>query len=114
MGSPLGPVLANIFMVSLEETLVPQLNQKMPVWLRYVDDTFTLISKGEVENVLNVLNNFHQSIKFTYESESSNEISFLDVKIKRFIGSSALKTDIYRKKIDTSIYINWRSFSPNV
>ena len=81
MGSPLGPVLANIFMVLLEETLVPALSQKMPVWLRYVDDTFTLIAKNELDNVLSVLNSFHQSITFTYEKEMSNEIAFLDVMI---------------------------------
>ena len=44
----------------------------------------------------------------------SEEISFLDVKIKRYAGSPNLKTDIYRKKTDTSIYINWNSFSPNI
>ena len=114
MGSPLGPVLANIFMVSLEESLVPGLNDKMPVWLRYVDDTFTLMAKGEVENVLNVLNNFHASIKFTYEKEISNQIAFLDVSIRRYTDSSSLKTDIYRKKTDTNIYINWNSFAPNI
>ena len=114
MGSPLGPVLANIFMVSLEESLVSGLNDKMPVWLRYVDDTFTLMAKGEVENVLNVLNNFHASIKFTYEKEISNQIAFLDVSIRRYTDSSSLKTDIYRKKTDTNIYINWNSFAPNI
>ncbi len=106
-------MLANIFMVSLEESLVPN-NQKMPVWLRYVDDTFTLIKRGEVANILNVLNGFHQSIKFTYEKESSNEISFLDVMIKRYDGNPTLQTNIYRKRTDTSIYINWKSFSPNI
>ncbi len=61
-----------------------------------------------------MLNNFHQSIKFTYEKEASDEISFLDVKIKRYTGNPTLKTDIYRKRTDTSIYINWKSFSPNI
>ena len=46
MGSPLGPVIANIFMSELERELVPKLNEKMFVWLRYVDDTFTIIKEG--------------------------------------------------------------------
>ena len=40
MGSPLGPVIANIFMVELERTLVPQSEGIIGLWYRYVDDTF--------------------------------------------------------------------------
>ena len=39
MGSSLGPVLANIFMVELERWVIPTLMNKMKCWTRYVDDT---------------------------------------------------------------------------
>ena len=110
MGSPLGPVLANVFMVHLEETLVPQQDNIMPLWLRYVDDTFTFIRKTEIQEVKGVLNNFHPNIKFTHEEEAENAIAFLDVKITR--KNDGLVTDVYRKKTDTNIYINWKSFAP--
>ena len=74
MGSPLGPVLANIFMVELENSLIPNLNDKLSLWYRYVDDTFSFIRKGEIGNVLNVLNSFHEDIKFTFEEEQDNSI----------------------------------------
>ena len=32
MGSPLGPVLSGIFMVELENSLVPTLNESMTLW----------------------------------------------------------------------------------
>ena len=32
MGSPLGPVIANIFMVELERTIVPQLEGTIDLW----------------------------------------------------------------------------------
>ena len=83
MGSPLGPVIANIFMVHLEELMLPRLATKMSSWYRYVDDTFTFIKDGEINAVLEALNSFHDDIKFTYESEIDNKISFLDVKISR-------------------------------
>ena len=51
MGSPLGPVIANIFMSELENDLVPQLGEQMSLWLRYVDDTFTFLKENEVENL---------------------------------------------------------------
>ena len=63
MGSPLGPVIANIFMSELEAELVPKLNDNISVWLRYVDGTFTFLKEEEIENVKNVLNNFHPKIK---------------------------------------------------
>ena len=111
MGSPLGPVLANIFMVSLENSLVNKLSDKMPLWFRYVDDTFTFIKKGEIEHVIEILNKFHKDINFTHEVESDNIISFLDVKVIRQ-ESGTFVTEVYRKATDTNIYINWKSFAP--
>jgi len=42
MGSPLAPVLANIFMWDFEEKWVMKNINKPTIWFRYVDDTFTL------------------------------------------------------------------------
>ena len=38
MGSPLVPILANIFMVELERNLIPVLKYHLSCWKRYVDD----------------------------------------------------------------------------
>ena len=111
MGSPLGPVIANICMVKLEKSLVPNLTEIMPLWFRYVDDTFTFIKTGEIENVKNILNNFHQDIKFTHEVEENKSISFLDVKITRNEEGSFI-TEVSRKESDTNIYLHWKSFAP--
>ena len=35
-GSPLGPVIAGIFMVELERSLLPKLSSYMTYWKRYV------------------------------------------------------------------------------
>ena len=42
MGSPLGPVLANIFMCSFEEKWVADVDSRPSIWFRYVNDTFAL------------------------------------------------------------------------
>ena len=43
MHSPLGPVLADILMVELENKLVPTLTDYMKFWKRYVDDTICFV-----------------------------------------------------------------------
>ena len=111
MGSPLGPVLANIFMVDLEEALIPTLSDKLSLWLRYVDDTFTFIKKDEINNVNDILNNFHANINFTHVCEKYNKLAFLDVQVNRETDGS-FSTGVYRKNSDTNIYINWNSYAP--
>ena len=111
MGSPLGPVIANIFMAELEKQIIPQLGNRVSLWQRYVDDTFTFIRKGEVGAVLELLNGFHDSIKFTFEREVEGVISFLDVKVIKN-GDGTFETDVHRKKTDTNVYMHWDSFAP--
>ena len=65
MGSPLGPVVANIFMVELETTLVPKLEDLVQKWRSFVNDTYVYVKIGSVEYVLPVLNSFHENKKFT-------------------------------------------------
>ena len=79
MGSPLGPVIANIFMVELGSVLVPKLNDHVKKWKRFVDETFVYVKCGSIEYVLSILNSFHDNIKFTYEQENNNRLPFLDV-----------------------------------
>ena len=111
MGSPLGPVLANVFMVELENIMVPRLNDDVPLWLRYVDDTFSFVKQDRIEEVITALNNFHPNIKFTSECEVNGSISFLDVRITT-LPDGRFATDVYRKATDTNIYMNWKSFAP--
>ena len=111
MGSPLGPVLANIFMVELESSLVPTMQEQVALWFRYVDDTFTFVKKGCIDQVLAKLNEFHEHIKFTFEKEAGGVIAFLDVKVAR-CNNGFFKTDIHRKKTDTNVYLNWKAFAP--
>ena len=74
MGSRLGPLLANIFVCELENTIVPTLANDVDMWTRYVDDTFAFMNAKIHWNI--------PSIQFAYEKEN-NSISFLDVLVKR-------------------------------
>ena len=111
MGSPLGPVLANVFMVHLEETIVPTLQEHMPTWRRYVDDTFTIVKKGKRDEVIAALNSFHPNIKFTHEVEEEQQIAFLDVLLTKE-ENGMVQTSVYRKPTNNNIYIHWLSYAP--
>lgn len=83
----------------------------MPTWIRYVDDTFTLVKKGKLEEIITTLNNFHPNIKFTHEFEKDNKIPFLDVLVKKE-ENGEIQTGVYRKETNNSIYIHWNSYAP--
>ena len=95
IGSPLGPVLADIFMVELENTLVPTLTDYMKFWKRYADDTICFVKMGSVEDIVLILNSFDANIQFTYEKEKKCRLPFLDVLLTRNVNS--IVTTVYRK-----------------
>jgi len=112
MGSPLGPVLSNIFMVNLEKSIIPSLLENMTPWKRYVDDTIAYIKPESINMVLSKLNSFHENIEFTYEIENHKQLPFLDVMIIRE-GDDSLTTTVYRKDTSNDCYLNWNSYAPN-
>ena len=110
MGSPLGPVLANIFMCHLEETLFAQCSPtfRPAYYRRYVDDTFILFrTKVAAEQFLEFANSLHPNIQFTIEHETNNCLSFLDVLITR--SEQHFSTSVYRKKTYTGLGSNFYS-----
>ena len=60
----LGPVLAGIFVLELQTSVIPTLGRPLLKWKRYVDDTFCYVKIGTVNDILIKLNGFHQNIKF--------------------------------------------------
>ena len=67
MGSPLGPVLANVFMTELEIAMIPSSENYLINWKRFVDDTFAFVLPDNIEYILNQLNSFDENIHFTFE-----------------------------------------------
>ena len=111
MGSPLGSLIANIFMCELENTLIPKLMDKVQHWTRYVDDTFVFVKPGTVDEIHQLLNSFDPKIKFTYEKENDKKISFLDVQLER-LDNNTIETSVYRKPTNNDIFMNWFAYSP--
>ena len=81
MNSPFGPSLANAYLCFNEQIWLNDCPEDFkPVYYRgYVDDIFALFrSPNHLEKFTNYLNSKHKNMKFTYEKESNNSLSFLN------------------------------------
>ena len=113
MGSPLGPIFADIFMGFCEQKLLKQSIEVHTDWyVRYVDDSFILLkSNSYASDLLKIFNSIHPSLHFTCESEANNSISFLDVNCTRRPDGS-VQTSVFRKSTWTGLYTSFYSFVP--
>ena len=109
MGSPISPIVANLFMEDLEVQAIKTSPSPPVLWKRYVDDTFTVINKQHKNSFLEQLNSINPSIKFSSEeTRIDGSMPYLDILIKSREGSS-LQTSVYRKPTHTDLYLQWDS-----
>ena len=85
MGSPLSPIVANLFIENFEKKSLDPFTLKPLRWKRFVDDTNALWPHGkdELDKFFQHLNDISKDIKFTMELEENGTIPFLDILIKR-------------------------------
>lgn len=118
MGSPMGPLLADVYVSYLEEKFMKRIRTAgVEHYKRFVDDTFTLVRKGtDKSTILNILNSYDIDIQFTCEEETNRHISFLDVNVERAPSQSLTNkpfiTTVYRKKTFTGLLLKWSSYTP--
>ena len=111
MGSPLGPILADIFMGYLEKGIADDI-ARSTTYRRYMDDIFIVgPSIQYLENLYHSLNNMHANICFTMELEKDKEISFLDVLLRRRLDGS-ISRRVFRKPTWSGQYLHFKSFAP--
>ena len=108
MGSPLSPVVTNLYMEACENRALQLAPLQPRMWVRYVDDTFVLWPHGkeELESFHNLLNSI-PSIQFTREEEEGGSLSFLDVKLTKEGGK--ILTGVHKKSTHTDRYIQFSS-----
>ena len=110
IGSPSSPCFAEIFIQRVEELHIYNMINAPRIWLRKVDDTFT-ISSHPIDETLKELNNIHSKINFTAEEETNNTLPFLDCLLTRAVDGN-IKTSVYKKATHTGQYINYYSNQP--
>ena len=111
MGSPLGPVLAGLFMIELEKAVLPELTECIKYWKGYVDDTISFVKLGAIDHIITKLNSFHKNIQFTFEEEDKGTLPFIDFLIQR--NSNSVVKTIFRKPTNNDIYLNSNTLAPD-
>lgn len=111
MGSPLSPIIANLYMEAFEQEAIRLAIDKPKIWFRYVDDTFVIWPHGldKLEQFHNHLNRRNDSIKFTMETEKEHKLPFLDVMVIKDSLNNTLTTSVYRKDTHTNRYLHYNS-----
>ena len=111
MGSPVSPIVANLFMEWFEENAINTFMYEISLWKRYVDDTIVALDDALLEDFTNHINSIHPSIKFTREEEENNTIPMLDAKTTRDT-AGRLSFTVYRKPTHTDQYLQFASNQP--
>lgn len=114
MGSPLSPLLADIFMNKIEGRIFNDKDKSKQVlyWHRYVDDILCVWTgtRRQLDQFLNYLNSLCSSISFTMEIGENKSLNFLDLNVD--ISTGVHKFGIYRKPTFTDCIIPATSRHP--
>ena len=109
MGSPLSPIVANIFMEQFEKEALEIAPHLPSPWKRFVDDTFVILESKYKDDFFHHINSLDTNIKFTAETtKADGSIPFLDTLITPQ-RDGRLQTKVYRKPTHTNQYLQWDS-----
>ena len=109
MGSPVGPIVANLYMEYLQQKAPKHCTPPPRFWHRYVDYTFVIHKEANKQGFLQHINSVDPAIKFTVEdNKEDGSIPFLDTIVKPEVDGS-LSISVYRKPTLTDQYLQWDS-----
>ena len=112
MGGPLGPTLANFFLAHLEVSRFHKcpIGNQPKLYYRYVDDVFAIFDENQsYKDFFKFINKVHPNLEFTYELATTS-LPFLDVNV--CLNEYGVDLDVFRKKTDTNVLLNFSAVAP--
>ena len=99
-------------MQHVEEHALATCRQMIPLWLRYVDDTFRAVHKDEIDDFHDHLNEQNADIQFIKEIEEIGKLPrpFQDCLVSS--DNNELHTTVYRKPMHTDRLLDESSYNP--
>jgi len=109
MRLPVSVVVTEIVMQHMKEHTLATCRQMIPLWLHYVEDTFTAVHKDEIDYFHDHLNEQNTDIQFTKEIEENGKLPFLDCLVS--CHNNKLGTTVYRKPTHTNRFLDKSSYN---
>ena len=121
MGSPVSPIVCNLYMEDFEQKAIATAAHPPTWWCRYVDDTHTKLKKAYAQEFTDRLISLDEDIRWTNEAEveiptndnsTESALAFLDT-WSVINDDGSIKTRVYRKATHTDQYLNCESNHPS-
>ena len=96
MGLSVSPIITDIVMQELDEEFLNRY-KTIIFYGRFVDDSFIIIAKNELNLLLKSINNYHPRLQLTHEIENNNQLNFLDTLVIKN-QDNTVSIDLYKKK----------------
>ena len=105
-GLAAGSLLANIYLLSLDRKIASMLT----IFLRYIDDSFVLGTRKQINAAIEELNRFHVSLRWEPQQLGTHSIAFLDTSLS-FVNNE-ISWGLLFKPMNKFLYVPFNSCHP--
>ena len=109
MGSPISPIIANIFMEAFERKALATALHPPRVWRRYVDDTWVIQQQEHKQQFLHHINTVEIPSNSLWKRQRMMAPYHFLAQSSHHDEDGSFKIGVYRKPTHTDLYLPWDS-----